>query len=239
MSGGQACVSLVYFSIQVCLHVCYSVCSWDVLLSLEPETNHSNAVQPSTDAVSLVSFQRKFDRFTPIFCSAVLFWHSVLFYTCNVWIRSICHELKELSFLLSGLLKSRPKHYLTQQRLWWKFLLEAAWSQPTVGIVLGFWCVMPRQDLANCPLLPFTLLQLICRVPHLKCVIKDNLLNMTSHFKWNIMGVIKQTCCKSMTAFPQKYVWLFVFLAWISRGGMWSLCVGSLVSWDSSCSHTE
>ena len=97
---------------------------------------------------------KRFDRFTWIFCSAVLFWHSVLFYTCNVWIGSICFELKEVSLPLSGfwlLLKSRPKHYLTQQRSWWKFLLEAALSQPTVGILLGFGCVTLCRNLGSFP----------------------------------------------------------------------------------------
>lgn len=68
------------------------------------------------------------------------YFDSVLFCSCHVWIRSICHQLKGFSFLLSGfwlLLKSRPKHCVTQQGLRWKFLLEPALSYLTVGIVLG------------------------------------------------------------------------------------------------------
>lgn len=126
--------------------------------------------QPCCWASIFTVILEEFDRFTQIFCSAVLFWQCS-FYTCNVWIRLVCHELKEFSFLLSGfwlLLKSEPKHYLTQQRLWWKFLLKAASSQLTVGIVFGFLCLTLCQKLGKCPRFAFVLLHFIWTVPPFK-----------------------------------------------------------------------
>ena len=136
------------------------------------------------NTVYVLLFWRSLIDLPTYLCSAVLFWHSVLFYTCNVCIRLVCCELKELSFVLSGfwlLLKSKPKHYLTQQWLWWKFLLEAALSQLTVGIVLGFWCITLCQNLGNYPAFAFVLLHFVWTVHLLKWAIRDHFLNIKSN----------------------------------------------------------
>lgn len=158
---------------QLYLHLSYSVLySWSIALTIESGKN-SISVQPGSNTISLLSFWRSLIDLLRYFALQCYF-DSVLFYTCNVWILLVCHELKEFSFLFSGfwlLLKTKSKHYLTQQRLWWKFLLEAALSQMTVGIVFGFWYVTLCQNLGNYPLFAFVLLHFIWAVPCKMCII--------------------------------------------------------------------
>lgn len=137
--------------------------------------------------VSLLSFCYfgGVDRFTQIFLLCGVILTQGAFFTCNAWIRSICHDkVKELSFLVSWFwlfLKISPRHYQTQQRWWWKFLLKAALRQLNNGNCVRHWCVMLCQNFGNDP--PFSvLLPFIWTVPLLKCAIGDHHLNIKIFF---------------------------------------------------------
>lgn len=79
------------------------------------------------------------------------FFDAMFFYTCYIWTLLFCYDLKEFSLewlLLTAFEKTISKHYLAQQRLWWKFLLNAAWKNLTMGIVSELWLLTVKKTAA-------------------------------------------------------------------------------------------
>lgn len=121
-------------------------------------------------------------------CLALLFWCSVLLHLLYLdpiilpWVKRIFSGVASACFW-----KTKSKHYLVQRRLWWKFLLNAAWENLTMGIVSGLWLVALCQKHCSYLLFLFVLLHFIWAVPHVKCASSYTETIILSFFKARIL----------------------------------------------------
>lgn len=121
-------------------------------LSIKSQITVIFSARPNT-----VSFWWYWHRVAHMCCLSPLFWLSVLVHLLYLdpiilpWVKRIFSAVASSDCFW----KTKSKHHLAQQKLGWKFLLDAAWGNRTVGILSGLWLVALHQRLCSYHLFPF------------------------------------------------------------------------------------